>query len=317
MNARRLIAYSLLVTLLIAPGLAQEITPEATESLPVMPGVLDAYFTTDNESPRLGEPFTLTLVIDAPSTAEIIALPAFPDDAPPTILTTGNITEETRANRIIYRQEMQAVFWETGNYLSPELFVTFNNGSGLQVAPVSAINISIPSMLGNDTNPSPRPDAPLIDLAYIPAWQYGVIAAAVILIMLLIARFIQSGKQSLFSIGASTPAQVAIAQLEDLKTQQLPAATTYPLVASYLRHYLQEQYHINATEMTTPELVQTLREESVFSKKRRRQLHQLLEQADLVKFARFQPDSAAGHRLLQYAIRWLQAETHRHREAQS
>ncbi len=293
-------------------GLAQEATPETTPeptTLPPMaPGVLDAYLTSDTDNPRLGEPFTLTLVVDVPAGVTIDALPELPADAPLTVLSTGEVAEEAQANGIIYRQPMQVVFWETGNYLSPELFVLFDAGNGLRAAPVTAISFTIPSLLGSDANPSARPDAPTIDLAYTPLWIYGMIITVAIIALLLIARLLQSGARGLFSMGASTPAQIAIAQLEDLQAQNLPAVTTYPLVASQLRQYLHKQYGLQATEMTTAELIQALRANNLFETPRRRQLHQLLEQADLVKFARFQPDPAASRRLLHYAIRWLRAD---------
>lgn len=306
---------TLLLVCLAGAGQAQEatpdVTPEATTLPPVASGVVDAYFTRDTERPRLGEPFTLTLVVDAPAGVTVQTFPELPDDAPLTVLSTADITDETQDNRVIYRQPMQVVFWETGNYLSPELFVLFESGEGLRAAPVTAISFSIPSMLGSDANPSARPDAPTIDLAYTPLWVYGALLTAGLLLMLLLARLLQSGTRSLFQMGASTPAQIAIAQLEDLQAQNLPAVTTYPLVASQLRQYLQAQYGLNAPEMTTAELIQALRAGNLFETPRRRQLHQLLEQADLVKFARFQPDPAASRRLLHYAIRWLQADAAR------
>jgi hypothetical protein len=312
MNGLRWILTLLLLGLMGGAGLAQEVTPEVTAEPtplpPMAPGVLDAYFTSDTDAPRLGEPFTLTLVVDSPLGVTIDEFPELPADAPLAVLSTADVTEEVQGNRVIYRQPMQVVFWETGNYLSPELFVLFDAGNGLRSAPVTAISFAVPSMLGSDANPSARPDAPTIDLAYTPLWVYGVILTAAIVAVMLVVRLLQSGTRGLFSMGASTPAQIAIAQLEDLQAQNLPAVTAYPLVASQLRQYLHEQYGFQATEMTTAELIQALRAADLFETPRRRQLHQLLEQADLVKFARFQPDPAASRRLLHYAIRWLKAD---------
>ena len=50
--------------------------------------------------------------------------------------------------------------------------------------------------------------------------------------------------------------------------------------------------------------------QNIFPKNHRRQLQGVLEQSDLVKFARFQPDKTSSTRLVNYAIKWLK-ETER------
>lgn len=60
--------------------------------------------------------------------------------------------------------------------------------------------------------------------------------------------------------------------------------------------------------MTTAEVMRSLRDTDM-PDDLRASLSRVLEQADLVKFAQFQPDDESGSRLIRYAITWLrQAE---------
>jgi hypothetical protein len=122
---------------------------------------------------------------------------------------------------------------------------------------------------------------------------------------MLISRLIQISKRQVTQVIATNPTQKTIAQLEDLKLQGLRPATIYQLVADNLRQYLQVQFEINAVEMTTVELLSALGPNPALSKEQKGRLKQILEQADLVKFARFQPDEVASTRLVNFAIKWL------------
>jgi hypothetical protein len=79
----------------------------------------------------------------------------------------------------------------------------------------------------------------------------------------------------------------------------------YPLVADHLRAYLQNRSGIIITDLTTQEIMSALKTQSSLSEASRRLLEQILEQADLVKFARFAPDDTQGTRYINAAIRWV------------
>ena len=79
------------------------------------------------------------------------------------------------------------------------------------------------------------------------------------------------------------------------------------------RHALmkvQDLFDIEAVEMTTAELMGVIREKAIFPKEHQGRLLRVLEQADLVKFAKFQPDETNSNRLVNFAIKWLK-ETER------
>jgi hypothetical protein len=267
--------------------------------------IVDAFYTVSNDTPALGERIFITLTVDTPIGAEILEFPELVGDDQLEILNISEVEEQTTDSRRTYRQETEAVLWEPGEYLSEEIIITYRLGDREQAVPVRSFFAFVPSQIGPDSEATLRPSAPPIDLPYIPRWTYGAAITAVVAGTLLLARLIQSSKQDVVRLVVGSPTQIAIAQLEDMKLQDLPAAAVYPLVADNLREYLLQQFGIEATEMTTYEVIETLQKANLLTKEQRHGLRQLLEQADLVKFARFQPDNATGKRLINYAIKWL------------
>ncbi|MDQ7026085.1 MAG: hypothetical protein Q9P44_11050 [Anaerolineae bacterium] len=297
----------LLFFALIPAVYAQDITPitPTPEIDALNSSIVDAFYTVDNDTPALGERIFITLTVDTPIDAELIEWPDLEGDEKLEILVIGEVVEQTTETRKTYRQETEAVLWDTGEYLSEEIIITYRLGDRQQSVPVRSFFAFVPSQIGEESDATLRPSAPPVDLPFIPRWTYGAAITAVIAGMFLLARLIQAGKEDMVRIVVGSPTQIAIAQLEDMKLQDLPAAAIYPLVADNMREYLQKQFGVEATEMTTIEVAEALQQTKLLTKNQRRGLQQLLEQADLVKFARFQPDNASGKRLINYAIKWL------------
>lgn len=268
-------------------------------------GVLDSYFLTDNDTPLLGQPFELTLVVEAPLDATITEWPEVVSDEQLEVLEASEVEETESDDGIAYQQTLEVLLWEVGQYLSPEYAVGYTVGGSEFLDPVRSVFIVVPSSVSPED--PPRPSRPPIDLQVVPLWIYGVIgffAALVLLLVLLIALRARRGFSRLVF---GNPLQRTINQLEDLRYQKLPPTALYPIIANYLRHFIRESYEIDAVEMTTDELLTVLRDQDSFTPELRRQLQQLLEQADLVKFARLQPDEQSTERLIKFAIQWLRA----------
>lgn len=268
--------------------------------------IVDAFYTIDNETPALGERILIRLTVDTPLDAELVGFPELQGDEQLEILNIGEVVEQTSETRRTYRQDTEAVLWELGEYLSEEIVLNYRLGGEEFSVPVRSFFAYVPSQIGENLSEATlRPSVPPVDLPYIPRWTYGAATAGIVVAALLLARLIQAGKRDIAKIVLGSPTQIAIAQLEDMKLQDLPAAAVYPLVADNLREYLHKQFGVEAVEMTTFEVVESLQRANLLTKDHRRGLQQLLEQADLVKFARFQPDNASGKRLINFAIKWL------------
>ncbi len=270
--------------------------------------IVNAYLTAANLSPLVGDIIEVHIIIEAPPGVQLANLPEFPADDIFAVLETGDITRETRADGVtVYSRILEMIIWLPGQHLTPEMPVTFTYNGVTMSNPVKSLFFTVPSVLETAPDRSLRPFAPPIELPYIsPLWLIPLIVVLGSIVFIL-RRVLRRRNGRIAGIIGGTPAQIAIAELEDLKTQSLPVSTIYLLVADKLRGYLQVVHQINAAELTTAELNQLLKQHNSFPEPLRKGLQQVLEQADLVKFARFEPEPDAGVRLVNYAIRWLQA----------
>lgn len=301
--------FLLIVLLLAIPMLAQEATPEVA---PLQLNVaIRAEFQVDNETPLVGEPFTVSLIVEANSDIVILSWAEF--EEPIEVLETGEIETETLVSEIRYTRNYEVVIWDVGDYLSPEVVLTYRQGGVTNSVAVSSFFVQVPIQIINAEDAILRPFKPAIDLPYTSPYVYVGIGLVIFVVLMIIARLLQVSRQNIVQIVRASPAEKAIAVLEDLKVQHLSAATIYELVANNLREYIQEQFAIEAVEMTTVELMGILREKAIFPKEHQSRLLRVLEQADLVKFAKFQPDETNSNRLVNFAIKWLK-ETERLQE---
>lgn len=78
----------------------------------------------------------------------------------------------------------------------------------------------------------------------------------------------------------------------------------YTELTDILREYLYERYGVNATEMTTPEIVEHMNK--VADKERIQELREILEVADLVKFAKLTPAMNENDRNLMAAVEFIE-----------
>ncbi len=87
----------------------------------------------------------------------------------------------------------------------------------------------------------------------------------------------------------------ALRELTDLEHRSLvekgELKRYYVELSGVLRSYVERAFEIPALELTTEEFVSTLREVDRFKSQHRRDARDLLEEADLVKFAKFHPGS--------------------------
>lgn len=295
---------SVIIFLLVLPVQAQDGTPAPL----VLNDAIRAEFQTDNESPLLGEPFNVLLIVEANSGIEILTWAEF--EAPVEVIEEGEVESEAMSSGIRYTRNYELILWDVGNYLSPETSLRYRQGGTTSSVAVRSFFVQVPSQIINPEDAVLRPFVPPIDLPYVPPYVYVVIVLIVVIVVMIVARLIQISRRNVVEIVNASPAEKAIAVLEDLKVQNLNAGTIYELVADNLREYIQDQFGVEAVEMTTVELMGVLREQGIFPKEHRNRLQRVLEQADLVKFARFQPDETNSSRLVNFAIKWLK-ETER------
>ena len=99
---------------------------------------------------------------------------------------------------------------------------------------------------------------------------------------------------------------LALSQLEDLRTQGLwkqgRAKEYHTNLTDILRQYLYNQYDIDAAEMTSDQITEACSEKQDISAKQNDNLRQILQTADLVKFAKAEPQPLEHDRSMSQSV---------------
>jgi hypothetical protein len=109
---------------------------------------------------------------------------------------------------------------------------------------------------------------------------------------------------------APSPYAIALQQLQRIERENLPAqgllARHYAAVTDTLRNYLEAAEAVPAKERTSAEVLWSL-PPHLSEVDLRERLQQILDEADLVKFARFRPESTPAREFLQRCRALLEA----------
>jgi hypothetical protein len=275
-----------------------------------------ASFLAEEADLLVGQPVALQLIATLPLGAELLEWPSFEEDWGPFMLREiGEVTAQQGTDgRITRTQHFTALLWETGEQITPETAIQFSlEGVSTEVL-VSQFHFNVLSVL-DGTDEALRPLKAPVDLSYVPLWLVVVLAVLVLGGVFFGARIMPSSalgwqRQTHVDAVPLTPLQAALAQLQRATGEHISPVRTYAQVADVLRGYLQAQFSVDAQDMTTVEVVSALPERLPGSLVN--DLQRLLNQADLVKFARYEPDKAAAERYAAFAQRWVvSAEKHR------
>jgi hypothetical protein len=132
----------------------------------------------------------------------------------------------------------------------------------------------------------------------------AALAAALVLAIAYVAARRRAKRRAAAPLVATVPApappspyEIALQRLQEVETSRWPErgeiALHYALTADVLRAYLEEAHGVPALERTTGELLWTL-PPALSGAGRRAECGALLEEADLVKFARLRPSAKAA-----------------------
>lgn len=297
--------------ILVAVVYAQEVTPEATvdpESIAdinVSVSEITAYFETEVIETTLGMPIPVKLVVEMPAGYSLVG--EFEDifEDPFEIVDTEEVVTREQGNLQIIEQELSVVAWELDTLTTEEIFVRYQTPSGEQFrSPITSITINVTSTR-TESDIALRPLRPLIDMPFIPAYVYAI-PVIIIILGIFLVRNIQFNRRLQRALATpDSPVQRAIVDLKHLLDTNATVEEIYPFTADAVRQYLTEQFHIRAVDMTTIELMQALQANPIFSDTLRTSLKDLLEQADLVKFASHHP-AVPPESVIDYAIRWIE-----------
>jgi len=147
-----------------------------------------------------------------------------------------------------------------------------------------------------------------IAFAEVAPWAFGGLLAAALIVLLIIYLRKRKKNQPLFVKTKPTePAHViALRKLDEIKQKKLwetgKIKQFHSELTDTIRYYLDERFQLSTQESTTDEILAAVNSVDVNSEWHLN-LKEVLERADLAKFAKFQPLQDENERSLKYAYR--------------
>ena len=264
----------------------------SAQSLPVGIGL-----SVEPDSVTVGDPFTITLTASHSPDYHVM-FPRVP-------AAWGEF--ETRGQRplptvdngdgtLTSSTEIEAVLFKPGTHATPSLSVSVRRPDGTVVyRPARPIDVTVVSVLAPDDTEKidirPQADIPM------PAvWPWAAGGAATLGLLAIAGGYLWRrkfmGDATLPPQPQTPPAEAALAELDRIEALNLPAQGRfeehYILVSACLRKYIGDRFGIPTLDLTTwqiKDMLATRRSRGVDL----RAFGQILDESDLVKFARFLP----------------------------
>jgi hypothetical protein len=202
-------------------------------------------------------------------------------------------------NRYSYNDTLRAVFWDPGVYVLGHPSIILKNGTpaNIQELEVSPLFVEFPNIVNQDTTQQILPIAPIIEEPR--TWEdfiwilYILIPLLIIgLLVWYIIRSKQAPQPKLTTIIKKPAHIIASDKLSTLRQQALwetGEIKKYQTELTYIiREYLENRFDIKALESTTDQIVKSLKDKD-FSLSHENSLREILQMADLVKFAKANP----------------------------
>ncbi len=268
---------------------------------------VDISFEADLPNVSFADEVTLTLEVTYPDdyTAVVHRLPErwspefeVREQTPAQTVSNGDGTKTTS-------QTIRVVAFGRGKVQTPDLTISVRGPDGTvdQASPLP-VEVIVGSVLPGpdaeleDIRPQADISTPLLEQPESRAAAAVIAIAALSLLgYLLYRRFRGQDGADLQVVDTRTPWEIAIDELDRIERLDLPEdgrfKLHYTLVADAMRIYVQAMYlrdvsPIDAIDMTTDEIGTALRRSSL-NHDDARQVNELLQEADIVKFAKFTP----------------------------
>ena len=254
--------------------------------------------SVDKAEAYIGDLITYLVSIEYDSTYELVPPPlganlgAFDvKDYEPDIVT------QLEGGRVRSETLFKLTTFTTGDYIIPPmplLFILPDSSRKLVLA--DGLPIKILSMLADSTDSLDiRPlKAPYEFEKKVSGWYYIAGAGLLLLLLgLLLWLYLRKKRTQLQEVDLRDPWEIAFERLALLKTKELPLHESHKLyyieLTEIVRDYLGRIYEVDTLEMTTDEFALAFREGTLPEDLYVDTL-EFLKHADLVKFARFEPE---------------------------
>jgi hypothetical protein len=272
----------------------------------------------ENNTVLIGDQLKATLIVNYPKTSEI-SLPSFnlywKGENIEILNISDKIAEDGPDGQQIIKQNLSLVFWDTGTYVLPKLPLNVSS-SGLTDSIYTEelqVTVKYPQGLTGDSSYM-APIKPILAESkniwdYILDYQYVILAFLSIVVLIALAYLILKYRKSVqHKKSILSPESKAKKALEELIHLDLISkgkeALYHERISWIMREYLFDRFQLKTLESTTSEIHQLLLSFD-FDEKLKKELLEVLETADLVKFAKASPLPSAHQFALNLANRWI------------
>jgi len=249
----------------------------------------------DRSKITVGDRIVYTVIVEKPAGAELAAFNPSPASE---IFEVKDLRQEKprkRGGKEITEFRYTITVFSVGSYAIPSLLVAYKDLAGnTSTASTDTIPILVESVLKGETAGADIRDIkpPLSIKSYLLFYVLAIAAGLVISWILWKRR----KGEPVFPAQKplARPAhEIAIERLKKLEEMDLvlrgKIKKYYIVLSEIMRLYIEERYSVFATERTTTELYQEMRVKGI-ERRHCGMLKELLDQSDLVKFARFIPE---------------------------
>jgi hypothetical protein len=299
-----------------APTPAPEPTPApSSEPQPAPPAAgnpeVKVETKLDKRDLKVGELAKLSIVVDAPSSIE----PSLPEQAFGGLeLVDRQLKTEVQGARTRTTYALDLLALEPGDANIPALTIRLVGQNGeLSSSNTDSQSLRVSSLIANEPNAEPKPASQPVSVMqddYTLAWVgLGLLAVALIAAAtLLIARWLKRRPKPVVPPPPPRPPwELARERLEQLVAAQ-KGEEFVDGVSDAVREYLGKRYGFDGLERTTHELMSTLQRLRPHALKLSA-LSTLLDECDLVKFARAAPTPERAQELWNDAMQLVKATT--------
>ena len=253
---------------------------------------------------RLGDPAVLRFVVEAPSDARIY-VPSNPAISPLRLLEAPGPPKRKEAGpRVIEVHDLPVAALRVGAKVVKPVEVPYRLSDGTDGTALSErLRVRVYGHLTDVQDPALAPaPAPVavIGTNWVLVWSLTVLGAAVLtaLLTLLVLFFLRAYLETLVPPPPPRPAnEVALEALVDLSVSDVPPTERYAGVIDVLRQYLGGRFGFDGLECTTRELMLSLAGADL-KEITGGEIQTVLEDADLVKFARIEPSDDEARALI-------------------
>lgn len=267
-----------------------------------------AHLSLSNDSILIGDQVKLKLSARLDHNAASILFPAIPDTfSRIEVLEKGKIDTIRNKEYNIYQKEILITCFDSGSYNFPLWHIQFVDGSGtMQSLPLTSTTLYVNTIPEVDTTLPIKPiyeiepeEAPDFMTKVREIYERNKTAAWIIVVVLLLFilsflfyRFYWRNRKRQPGKSTELPfvrAKRLVTELEQSGLwQQQQYKAYYSQLSEVLKNYFEEQFGINANEMTTRDFLHLLKRNNDW-RRIHGEMRQILQIADITKFAKGLP----------------------------